>query len=166
MCEHSTEDGGCAKFVSARQLRQLTNEATAAFRKRSHLLLHGGPEDLVQRLVIAAQPGTYVRPHQHTRQWEMLVLLRGSVDVLIFNKSGEVLSRSRLDQAVPIVQIPVAAWHTCVVQEANTLIVEIKPGPFRPNEFCHWAPEEGGRDAAEFLNWVTSAEPAQNWKSG
>jgi cupin fold WbuC family metalloprotein len=164
MVEHSMEHGGYAKFVSASQLRQLTNEAAAAPRKRSHLLLHSRPEDLVQRLVIAAQPGTYVRPHQHTRQWEMLVLQHGSIDILIFDETGEVLGRSRLDEAAPIVEIPVAAWHTCVVWEPGTLIVEIKPGPFRPNEFCNWAPEEGGKEAVEFLHWVTSAEPGQKWK--
>ena len=151
--------------LDARRLRLLIDAAAAAPRKRSHLLLHSGPEDPVQRLVIAAQPRTYVRPHHHTRQWEMLVLHRGSMDVLIFSEDGEVVSRNGLDSATPVVQIPVGAWHTCVIREPDTVVVEIKPGPFRSNEFCQWAPEEGEGDVGEFLDWVASAKPGQKWRT-
>ena len=155
---------GAPVFLDAKRLRLLIDAATDAPRKRSHLLLHSGPEDSVQRLVIAAQPHTYVRPHHHTRQWEMLVLHRGSMEVLIFREDGEVVSHNRLDPANPVVQIPVGAWHTCVVREPDTVVVEIKPGPFRPNEFCQWAPEEGGAEVGEFLDWIASAEPGQKWR--
>jgi cupin fold WbuC family metalloprotein len=95
----------------------------------------------------------------------MLVLQRGAIDVLTFDPTGVVVSRSQLDQATPIVQIPVAAWHTCVVEGPDTVVVEIKPGPYRPSEFCDWAPEEGGKDVGEFMRWVTSAECGQEGKT-
>lgn len=152
-------------FLDAERLRLLMDAAAVAPRKRAHLLLHAGPDDPVQRLVIAAQPRTYVRPHQHTRQWEMLVLQRGSMDVLMFGEDGEFVSRNRLDAATPVVQIPVGAWHTCVVREPDTVVVEIKPGPFRPNEFCQWAPEEGEADVGKFLDWIASAELGQKWRT-
>ena len=80
-------------------------------------------------------------------------------------EDGEVVSRNRLDSANPVVQIPVGTWHTCVVREPDTVVVEIKPGPFRPNEFCRWAPEEGGAEVEEFLDWIASAEPGQKWRA-
>ena len=152
-------------FVDGRTLRNLSAQAATAPRKRAHLLLHSGPEDPVQRLVIAAQPRSYVRPHQHTRQWEMLVLHSGSMDVLVFSEDGEVISRNQLDAATPVVQIPVGAWHTCIVRDSDTVVVEIKPGPFRSNEFCRWAPEEGGEGVGEFLDWVASAKRGQKWRA-
>ena len=168
-------------FVDAAQLRQLTEEAGASSRARSHLLLHAGPEDQVQRLLIAARPGTYVRPHRHSEQWEMLVLQSGRMNLLIFDGAGELLQRATLDRTTPVAQIAPSAWHGCVVSEAGTVVLEVKPGPYRPNEFAGWAPEEGCPEAAEFVTWATDAkvgtgvadasgmtrvvEPiAQNWK--
>ena len=146
------------------KLRQLIEQSAAAPRKRSHLLMHSGPDDQVQRMLIAAQPGTYGRPHRHSRQWEMLVLQRGRMDILTFKDDGEVLSRNTLDQTAPVVQIPVSEWHTCIVREPDTVVVEIKPGPYRANEFAQWAPEEGHERAAELLRRTAFAKLGQKWQ--
>jgi cupin fold WbuC family metalloprotein len=160
----SEKQNGALQLVDAIQLRQLTEQAAAAPRKRSHLLLHAGPDDQVQRLLISAQPDTYVRPHHHSRQWEMLILQRGCVDILIFDDNGKVQSRNTLDRMTPIAQIPISQWHTCIVREPDTVIIEIKPGPYQPNEFAGWAPEEGYEQAAKFLHWVASAKIGQRWQ--
>jgi hypothetical protein len=62
-----------------------------------------------------------------------------------------------------MVQIPASAWHTCVVHEPDTVIIEVKPGPYRPNEFADWAPEEGHERAAQFVQWATCADIGQKW---
>jgi cupin fold WbuC family metalloprotein len=94
----------------------------------------------------------------------MLVLQRGCIDVLTFNETGEVLNRSTLDRTASIMQIPMSEWHTCIVCEPGTVIIEIKPGPYRPNEFADWAPEEGHERAAAFMHWATSAKLVQKWQ--
>lgn len=152
------------RLVDATQIGKLVAQAAGAPRKRSHLLLHNGPDDQVQRLLIAAQPGTYVRPHQHSQQWEMLVLLRGRLDVLTFDPAGEVLGRNTLVPAAPLVQIAVSAWHACVVLEPETVVLEVKPGPYRPNEFADWAPEEGHEQAASLVRWMADARSGRKWQ--
>jgi cupin fold WbuC family metalloprotein len=152
------------QLVGAAQFSDLTRRAAAAPRKRSHLLLHAGPDDQVQRLIIAAQPGTYVRAHQHGAQWEMLALQNGCMDMVTFDEDGTVLSRITLNRTSPIVQISRSVWHTSVVREPDTIIVEIKPGPYAPNRFAAWAPEEGSERTGPFLRWVTSAETGQQWR--
>lgn len=159
----SAKANGAVRFVDAAELRSLTDQAALAPRRRSHLLLHGGPDDQVQRLVIAAQPGTYVRPHQHSHQWELLILQSGCADILMVSGTGEVLSRIRLDRASPVIEIPMAEWHTCVVHAPDTVIMEVKPGPYRPNEFADWAPEEGSSQAAKFVEWAAHADLGQTW---
>ncbi|HYK12853.1 MAG TPA: WbuC family cupin fold metalloprotein [Burkholderiales bacterium] len=77
------------QLVGAAQFSDLTAQSAAAPRKRSHLLLHAGLDDQVQRLVIAAQPGTYVHPHQHRSQWEMLVLQSGCMDIVTFDQTPQ-----------------------------------------------------------------------------
>ncbi len=153
------------KYVGVEELQLLAEQAFTSTRKRSHLLMHAGPDDLVQRLIIAAQPGTYVRPHQHSQQWEMLVLQSGSVDVVTFDATGKILERKALNEASPVVQIPVSVWHSCVVRETSVLI-EIKPGSYRPNEFADWAPEERHAQVTEFLRWATLAKPQEGWERG
>jgi hypothetical protein len=42
----------------------------------------------------------------HSEQWEMIVLLRGRLDVLIFNQDAELAQRLAMSAASPVVQIP------------------------------------------------------------
>lgn len=144
------------KIIDNNTLAGLIEDSKASERKRSHLLLHSGHDDQVQRLLIALQPGTYVRPHHHSDQWEMLVLLRGSGRLLSFNEDGRVLSWLEMNKASPIAQIPIGVWHGFVVLERDTVVMEIKPGPYRPNEFAEWAPAEGCPDVPAFLRRVSS----------
>jgi len=150
--------------VTATQLAALLAEAKTSPRLRSHLLLHAGHEDQVQRLLIALQPGSYVRPHQHSRQWEMLVLHRGRLDVLAFDEAGILLARHRLDQLAPVIQIPAGTWHAGIVREPDTIVMEVKPGPFRPNEFADWAPEENTPAAPALVAWLEGAAVGSRWE--
>jgi cupin fold WbuC family metalloprotein len=144
-------------------IARLALEAEHSARKRSHLLLHSGPNDQVQRLLIVLQPGSYVRPHHHSEQWEVLILLRGQGQLLQFSENGEMLCRSEMCVAAPVVQIPTGAWHSFVVLERDTAVMEIKPGPYRPSEFAHWAAPEGDARVPRFLDWIASARVGDAW---
>jgi cupin fold WbuC family metalloprotein len=148
--------------VDERQLDELLRQAAASPRRRSHLLLHAGHHDQVQRLLIGLEPDSYVRPHVHSEQWEMLVLLRGELDVLIFGPQAELAQRLAMSVASPVVQIPSGTWHGAVAQSA-AVVMEVKPGPYRPNEFAPWAPAEGETAGATFVRWAVQARPGSKW---
>ena len=152
-----------ADLLDTRQLDELCEAARNSERKRSHLLLHSGHQDQVQRLVIAVEPGTYVRAHRHSEQWEMLVLLRGRVDVLLLSEDSELQQRALLSPASPVIQIPMGQCHCAIVRDSGSVVMEIKPGPYRPNEFMAWAPEEGASTAGAFLDWAADAEIGHSW---
>src|SRR5215468_5451932 len=99
------------QIVNRSTLAEMAHDATQGERKRAHLLLHDGHGDQVQRLIIVTQPGTYVRPHRHPEQWEMLVLLQGSGDLLSFDANGSVASRSQMSASALVAQIPAGMWH-------------------------------------------------------
>ncbi len=139
------------QVIDQRVVAELAQQATASPRKRSHLILHSDHNDHVQRLVIVLQPGSYVRPHQHSEQWEVLVLLQGRGELLNFSPAGEVLARVEMSPQSPVAQIPIGEWHTFLVLEPDTAVMEIKPGPYRPNEFADWAPAEGDPRVPEFM---------------
>lgn len=124
-------------------------------------MLHADHEDQVQRLLIGLEPDSYVRPHVHSEQWEMLVLLRGRLDVLIFAPDAKLAQRT----ASPVVQIPRGTWHGAVALAAESLVLEVKPGPYRANEFADWAPPEGEPAAAAFVGWAGAAQPGSRWSA-
>ncbi len=116
------------QIIGNRAIDEYALKAAESERKRSHLLLHGKPDDPVQRLLIVLHPGSYVRPHHRSQQWEMLVLLRDRAGLLHFDKDGRLHSRSEMSVDAAIAQIPRAEWHGFLLLEADTAVMEIKPG--------------------------------------
>jgi cupin fold WbuC family metalloprotein len=139
------------QVVDATTIADLISKAETSARKRTHLLLHGGHHDQVQRMAIMLEPGTYLRPHRHSEQWEILALLRGRCDLLKFSPQGELTGRIEMSSASPVVQIPIGTWHGLYVCEKATMLLEVKPGPYRPNEFADWAPPEGDPAVPQYL---------------
>lgn len=135
---------------------QLLTEAAALPRLRTHELWHADHSDGVQRLVLAAHPGTYFPPHSHPEQWEILTMLTGCLDLLLFASDGAVTQRLKL-QAGDTVQMPAGTVHTMIIQQPVCLF-EAKPGPFRPSSFASWAPQENSTEVNEFQEWLLHAE--------
>jgi cupin fold WbuC family metalloprotein len=146
-----------AHLVAEQQLARLSAEATASRRRRSHILLHENHQDQVQRLLIGLEPDSYIRPHLHGEQWEMVVLLRGRLDLLIFSGEARLMQRLAMSVASPVAQISCGTWHSGVALQSETLVLEVKPGPYRPNEFADWAPERRHTACSAFVS-CTGAE--------
>lgn len=151
--------------IDRRTIANLAQQAADSPRKRSHLLLHADHADQVQRLMIALQPGSYVRPHHHSQQWEMLVALQGRGYLHRFSETGSLLERYEMSSSSPVAQVRIGEFHSFLVLEPNTAVLEFKPGPYRPNEFAEWAPPEGHASAPMFLRWLASAKIGNAWRS-
>jgi len=53
------------KQLTHSDLVNMSKQAASVSRLRSHRSLHEELSDPVQRLAIAMEPGTYIRPHRH-----------------------------------------------------------------------------------------------------
>ncbi|OZT15122.1 WbuC family cupin fold metalloprotein, partial [Serratia marcescens] len=84
------------KQITAHELTAMSEQAASVARLRAHRTLHEELSDPVQRLAIAMEPGTYIRPHRHPQTWELLTPLRGRFVVLQFNDDGVVTQRTLL----------------------------------------------------------------------
>jgi cupin fold WbuC family metalloprotein len=152
------------KQIDNNLLDSLVAKAKGSPRKRAHHNLHPELNDPVQRLCIAMEPETYVRPHRHSdpETWEVLLILRGSLALNIFNEKGKVIERIVLNARGPVtaVEFERNAWHAPASLEPGTIVFEIKQGPYKPIEERHlasWAPSEGAPAAAKFLDWYRNA---------
>lgn len=153
------------KVIDAAALAELSAQAAERPRLRLNLNLHAGPEDSIQRMVIAFEPGTYVRPHRHPAQFETFVLLRGRCSLLRFAEDGRVEERVELaEDGVRLVEIPAGTWHSLISRASGTQVVEVKPGPYRPTgeeDFAAWAPAEGSDRAAVCRMWMEAGVPGE-----
>ena len=147
-------------------LDALVAKAKGSPRKRAHHNLHPELSDPVQRLCIAMEPDTYVRPHRHSdpETWEVLMILRGSLALNIFDENGTVVERTMLKAggAVTAVEFPQNSWHAPASLESGTVVFEIKQGPYKAIEeknLASWAPNEGEPSTVAFLQWYRTAKP-------
>ena len=83
------------KQISRGQLDRLTRDAAASPRGRMNLNLHAELSDPIQRLAIAMQPETYIRPHRHLDppKLETLSVIRGKGAVLSLVRSARTWCR-------------------------------------------------------------------------
>ncbi len=152
------------KVIQNEDLHQLSLDARLADRLRSHYNIHPTESDAIQRLCLAMEPGTYVRPHRHPEagKWELFIVIQGVADVLLFDVGGQLIDRIPIaDDATRIIEIPEQTWHSVIAKQSGTILFEVKPGPYLPLEdknFADWAPPENAPQVAEFLNWFNSAE--------
>jgi cupin fold WbuC family metalloprotein len=152
------------KQIDSALLDSLTTKAGESSRYRAHFNLHPELNDPVQRLCIAIEPGSYVRPHRHSdpETWEVLTALRGSLAILLFDERGKVLERSMIEHSglITAVEFQQNTWHTLVSLEPGTVFFEVKQGPYKPIaeiNFASWAPQEGDPKAELFLSWFRNA---------
>jgi len=152
------------KAYTSHQLDQLKADAASAKRRRSHLNVHEQLDANVQRLFIATQPNTYMRPHRHpeAHKWEFFIVLEGRIDLLLFDERGELQRRVEMSAAMTrAVELPPETWHAYVCMEPNTLAMEIKEGEYLPTQeqdFAAWSPAENTDRVMEYLERMRAAQ--------
>jgi cupin fold WbuC family metalloprotein len=120
------------KIVTPEMIADLLARAAATPRKRMNLNLHPALSDPTNRFVNAGIAGTYVRPHRHRPdRWEIISVLQGRLDLLLFAAEGEVKARIPLGaDGAGLVEIPGGAWHSFVFHAPAAVVLEVKPGPY------------------------------------
>lgn len=144
-------------FILTPELMTAGKRASRASpRRRIMQPVQRSQEARVQRLLNFVQPETYVRPHCHPlpHATESMCLIEGSLDVLIFDETGIEIGRYALSRCNPIIDLEPGTWHGMIVREPDTVIFEVKQGPYdaaTDKKFAPWAPAEGTSEAGSFL---------------
>ncbi len=150
------------KVFDAQYLNDLTGQAKSSPRLRKHRNIHQTYQDACQRLFNAIEPGSYIRPHRHASdpRDELLIAVRGVMALITFDDQGSVTGILRFgsekygsDLAVGA-EVACNTWHTVVALESGCVLLEVKAGPFDPNQpkdLAPWAPAEGSAMAQNYL---------------
>ena len=145
------------------RLDQLVSEARRSPRRRLNLNLHSELAAPVQRLAIAMEPDSYVRPHRHASRWELFIVLRGGFDLLIFEADGRLRSRHALGVGQAL-EYPAGTFHAVLARESGSVFFEVKEGPMVPVAAEDWlpgTPAEGEPGVAATLERFRSLRPGE-----
>lgn len=151
------------EYINSDLLDQVSKKAIENSRKRMNYNFHANGEEILQRMLNAIEPETYLPPHRHPEKVEIFLLLRGKVKTIFFNDIGEITEVRELN---PIngeygVEIPAGIWHTILVEESGSVIYELKEGPYVPGvgvEFASWAPEPKNEEECRLYREKLSAQ--------
>ena len=146
-------------------LDELTQSAKNSPRLRQHRNIHQTYHEPCQRLFNAIEPGSYIRPHRHLSdpRDEMLSAIRGLMALVTFDDGGRITKTIRLgtekfgDNVANSVEVPFSVWHTVVALESGSVLLEIKAGPFDPNQpkdLAVWAPTEKDLAATNYYEHI------------
>ena len=144
--------------IGSAEIKEALQAARQSPRKRVILPFHKHNDDKLHRMLNALQPHSYVQPHRHASppKAESLVVLRGALGYVSFTPLGQVdrcflLGEGRDDIGI---DTEPGIYHTFFALAADTVIFEVKPGPYQPmtdKDFAAWAPREGSPEAAAYL---------------
>ncbi len=150
--------------LSRALLAEVAEQARLSSRLRQNYNFHAH-EERVQRFLNAMQPGTYVRPHRHcpvagANRFEFFLALQGALGLLVMDERGQVTHTERISAQGEVrgIELAQATFHTLVVLAADTVIFELKEGPYHAEtdkEFLPMFPLEGTPEAAQ---WVKTWE--------
>lgn len=154
------------KALTPTQLDDLSRQAQASPRRRANANLHEELADPIQRLAIAMEPDTYVRPHRHPHTWELLYPLRGRFLVLHFDDAGSVTQRTVLGEDCGVLETPAGGWHAVLSLDAGGIIFEVKHGPYTPiaeADYASWSPVAEA-SSEDIRNWYKKALPGDEFR--
>ena len=149
------------KQLDLAMLDTLSAQAKASPRLRANANLHDELSDPIQRLAIAMEPETVIRPHRHAHTWELLTALRGRFIVLLFNDDGVVTERVVLGEGCAVQETPAGGWHGVLSLDTGGVIFEVKRGPYTPINSADFAPGyevDDAQQGAELNRWYAQAQ--------
>jgi cupin fold WbuC family metalloprotein len=133
-------------------------------RKRIIYPLHRKQNAPVQRMLNFLQPGTYIRPHLHPRDGatESMFVMQGAIDFIVYDENGVVKSVQRCKAKGDryLIDIEPKVWHSFIVQEPDTILFEVKMGPYDEKldkQFASWAPDENTPEVEAYMDELSKA---------
>lgn len=152
------------KIIDKSLLDKTSEAAKSSPRLRMNHNFHEDTDDLLNRLINAIEPDSYIRPHRHQNpdKEEIFFLLRGKAAFFLFDEDGNITDKLILspEEGVYGAEIAAGIWHCLLVLEPGTVVYEVKRGPFAPlspDNFASWSPAAEDIDAAKgYMDYLRS----------
>lgn len=138
-------------------------EAVESPRGRKNYNFHQSYDEVLNRMLNALEPGTYVQPHKHEDpdKHEVFLILMGKVAVIEYDEGGNISEYFILEAGSDNYGVEIAprVWHSIIPLAKGTVVYEVKEGPYSPvndKNFATWAPKEGDENCKAFNDKILS----------
>lgn len=117
-------------------------------KRRVRINAHPESTDQLHEMVIAIEPGSYIRPHKHPGKSESFHIIEGQVDIVVFGEDGSIeriVSLAASGGRHPFYyRMSAPHFHTLIIRSELLVVHEITNGPFLPTGtvYAAFAPEE------------------------
>lgn len=139
-------------------VRQAVEASRCSPRRRIILPLHKGPGANLHRMLNAIQPHSYIQVHRHLHppKPEAIIVLQGAIAAFVFDPAGQILEKTVVATGTAAfgIDFEPAVLHTFVALQPDTVLFEVKPGPYEvqtDKDFAPFAPAEESPAAAGFM---------------
>lgn len=121
-------------LIDDKLLNKVSKQAKVSPRLRMNYNLHESLDDNVQRMFNAMEPGTIVPIQRHRDTAETMIVVRGQLKLTIYDDYKNILEECVLNPSVGNYgyHIPKGIWHCVEILAPNTLMFEVKEGPYQP----------------------------------
>jgi len=140
--------------IGAEEIEVLRQAVRNTPKRRVRINAHPGSDDELHEMIIAIEPGSYIRPHKHPGKSEAFHIIEGQVDIVVFSEAGEVeriVSLAAKGGRHPFYyRMSTPHFHTLIIRSDLLVVHEITNGPFLPTGtiYAAFAPEEGDTASA------------------
>jgi len=101
-------------------------------KRRVRINAHKGSEDELHEMIIAIEPGSYIRPHKHPGKSEAFHIIEGEVDIVVFSEDGsieQIVSLAEKGGPHPFYyRMSTAYFHTLIIRSDLLVVHEITNG--------------------------------------
>ena len=150
---------GAVCWITQASLAHTIAESRITPRQRMIQPFHRDESASLHRMFNAVQPGSYIPPHRHLDppKDEAWIVLRGALAFFTFETDGAVRECVEVRAGAEVfgVDLEPGVYHTFLALEPDTVVFEVKTGPYAPSTdkaFAPWAPLEGAAEAAAYVD--------------
>jgi len=133
--------------IDRQAINFLKEKAKSNSRQRVRICTHLSMENkLHEMLIVHIKGNAYVRPHKHIEKSESFHIIEGSLNVIVFNNSGEIKEVIQMGEPKKdrhfYYRLGEDSFHTVVPTSAVVVFHETTNGPFEPKDtiFADWSP--------------------------
>jgi cupin fold WbuC family metalloprotein len=145
-------------WITRDSLERTVEASRTSPRKRMIQPFHRADSAGLQRMFNAVQPGSYIAPHRHLDppKDESWIVLQGALAFFTFGEHGQIEQCLEVRPGSDVfgVDLEPGVYHTFFALEPDTVVYEVKTGPYAPSNdkaFAPWAPREGEPEVPAYL---------------
>ena len=135
------------EFIDTALMDAVAEKASRSPRRRMNYNFHRSTDEPVNRLLNVMHRGSYLPVHRHLdpARSESIIVVRGKVGLTIYDDAGTEVESRIVGAGCDTVGVDIEAgvWHGLVVLEDDTVLFEVKQGPFAPitpENIASWTP--------------------------